>query len=663
MSEETIKEVLSEFGLTERETEVYIFLAKHDVQKGGEISKQLKMPTALVYRILKNLEKKGVVESTLESPVRFTAVPFETILELSIKAKRDEAELIEKRKSSLLQYWRRISKTPLEPEPAKFVVIEGNRRIYRKIAEMVEKAQSNFSAIVTVSDLMRSEQFGILDSINVRAKKLKEKFHFLIDLSKKDLKAVSLLIEKLEPNFDIRARNPVLALALFPRIVIRDSEEILLFISPKNERSANKQNVCIYTDCWSIVQAFTSVFEELWRTSTRIEEKMAEIKAGKPTPATLVITDEEVAKEKYGQIVNAAENEIVIMTSARDLVLLSKKVIPIEDLSKRNISIRIMAPIINENLSYAEKLSKYCEIRHVATSYQGTTLVDSKHLFQLRASSPNQEDPEQLYSFENAFYTTDSTYVQKIKNTIEDTWNNSYPLSTVALSPALRSHTSGKRSMEEKRDLKTLPERLLKAAQIHKSLGRAVIGEIIISPPSHLNMPDTRICAMNFDKESSHGEGDMLRVDLWLNTPKGEIFVPVAIVTDACPEIVAIQKEKWEGTPAGENILSVNPEELQVWSKGKTLFAGWTKPIPLVSPKYKLDPACILFEAFGDELHLTTSHALPSGWVMGTEWDGFQAFTTYIGTSWKYSGPGISGTVGKMIFMESAPKKGNKISL
>ena len=88
MSEETIKEILNEFGLTNREAEIYIFLAKYGVHKGGEISKQTKLPKSLVYRVLKRLERKGVVETTLESPTRFTAMPFETVLEMNIKTKR-----------------------------------------------------------------------------------------------------------------------------------------------------------------------------------------------------------------------------------------------------------------------------------------------------------------------------------------------------------------------------------------------------------------------------------------------------------------------------------------------------------------------------------------------------------------------------------------------
>jgi hypothetical protein len=63
-----------------------------------------------------------------------------------------------------------------------------------------------------------------------------------------------------------------------------------------------------------------------------------------------------------------------------------------------------------------------------------------------------------------------------------------------------------------------------------------------------------------------------------------------------------------------------------------------------------------MFEAFGDEIHSTISYQLPSGYFMGIEFDGFQAFTTYIGPSWKYSGPGIYGTVGDFLLVIAKPE-------
>ena len=77
MSIEVIKETLRNFGLTEKEAEIYIFIARYGAQTSGEIAKNTKTHRPHIYRILKSLQKKGVIESTLESPARFTITPFE----------------------------------------------------------------------------------------------------------------------------------------------------------------------------------------------------------------------------------------------------------------------------------------------------------------------------------------------------------------------------------------------------------------------------------------------------------------------------------------------------------------------------------------------------------------------------------------------------------
>ena len=104
----SIKKVLRDFGLTEKEAEIYILLAKSGVLRGGEIVARSRKHRAQVYRILKILQPRGLVETTLEAPTRFTAVPFEAFLDLNIRAKRDEAALIEKEKQELLVDWNRI---------------------------------------------------------------------------------------------------------------------------------------------------------------------------------------------------------------------------------------------------------------------------------------------------------------------------------------------------------------------------------------------------------------------------------------------------------------------------------------------------------------------------------------------------------------------------
>ena len=204
MSKETIKKALKDFGLTDREAEVYILLAKHGVLTGGELSKWSRIKRPNVYRVLKSLQKKGLVESTLEAPTRFSSVSFESILDKNIMAKQEEVSSLEKAKKSLLDDWNKIGGTTIKPEIGKFVVVEGNRRIYSKISQMIKKTKSHFLAILSVTELARNEQYGVLDDIYDHPLKNKTKFQFLTALSSNQLKAMKLLMPKLGSNLDLK---------------------------------------------------------------------------------------------------------------------------------------------------------------------------------------------------------------------------------------------------------------------------------------------------------------------------------------------------------------------------------------------------------------------------------------------------------------------------
>ena len=98
LSEEDVLKVLNELGLSKRESEVYIFLSQHGMQQVASISTRLKIERVQTYRILKNLQEKGVIEATLEMPTRFVAIPFNTLLDSLVKTKMAEATTLEAKK-------------------------------------------------------------------------------------------------------------------------------------------------------------------------------------------------------------------------------------------------------------------------------------------------------------------------------------------------------------------------------------------------------------------------------------------------------------------------------------------------------------------------------------------------------------------------------------
>ena len=285
MGEKTIKKVLQDFGLTEKEAEIYVFLAKRGALKGGEIARRNKTNKAEVYRILKSLQTKGVIEATLESPTRFVAVKLETVIDLNIRVKLEEAASIENAKKDLLGYWKSINKTELDPQIEKFLVIEGNKKIYPKIAQMINETKSQLSTISSVAGLVQADLLGLFDAAFNHPLKSKLQFRFLTELSKQNVDAIKTILKgRPSGSFRFKGRNPDLGLRLFPRMVIRDDEEIMFYITPKADKPATEiGDACFWTNCKSLVHAFGGVFDELWRNAIDIQKRLADIENGTVT--------------------------------------------------------------------------------------------------------------------------------------------------------------------------------------------------------------------------------------------------------------------------------------------------------------------------------------------------------------------------------------------
>ncbi len=252
----------------------------------------MKRHTAQIYRILRILQTKGLLESTLEAPVRFKAIPFETVLDLSIKAKRNEAAQMEKTKDEIASYWRSIRQPEIEKALEKFVVIEGNTKIYPKIAQMIKETEKQLSATVTVPGLFRADQFGLFDAILTHPLRSEIAFRFLTDASAQNLSLVKNLPQKLPKiMFRFGAKGQEAGQPLSPRMVLRDREEALFFITPRNGASdAGKDEVVLWTDCRELVLAFAGTFEEMWQQeSTTGRAIAAEISK---TTQTLMIEDD-----------------------------------------------------------------------------------------------------------------------------------------------------------------------------------------------------------------------------------------------------------------------------------------------------------------------------------------------------------------------------------
>jgi sugar-specific transcriptional regulator TrmB len=83
-------ETLICLGLTERQAKVYLALVRMGISKVDAISLGSTVHRSEVYRVVADLEKKGLVHVKLSTPKLFSAVPITDAVEILIKRRKDE---------------------------------------------------------------------------------------------------------------------------------------------------------------------------------------------------------------------------------------------------------------------------------------------------------------------------------------------------------------------------------------------------------------------------------------------------------------------------------------------------------------------------------------------------------------------------------------------
>ena len=96
---------LESLGLKRLDAEVYVYLAQHDPKKARDIAKASETYKRQLYRSLKSLQRKGMISASQERPARFSAVPFDKVLDQFMEGNREEANRVEEDKEKILSIW------------------------------------------------------------------------------------------------------------------------------------------------------------------------------------------------------------------------------------------------------------------------------------------------------------------------------------------------------------------------------------------------------------------------------------------------------------------------------------------------------------------------------------------------------------------------------
>ncbi|MDH5770905.1 MAG: MEDS domain-containing protein, partial [Candidatus Bathyarchaeota archaeon] len=241
-------------------------VAKLGIVTVAEASKASQVRREDVYRILPKLEKMGLLERILGTPVKIRAIPVEEALYILVEREQDIANrrvsaLMSKKEKFLKEYKQLTVKTM--SEDAHFSLISNREGIMGKELTMVKKAKTAVDIITSRGKL--SQFFNNYDEAIKKAANKGIKVRMVLNVTE-HADSIPMIIKEYESS-----RAPVelkYTDHATSHYMIVDDKEVLVATSVQ---STIGENPYLWTDDSSLIGLLLKNFEVLWHSSVKLE--------------------------------------------------------------------------------------------------------------------------------------------------------------------------------------------------------------------------------------------------------------------------------------------------------------------------------------------------------------------------------------------------------
>jgi HTH-type transcriptional regulator, sugar sensing transcriptional regulator len=253
-----IYSVLTRFKFSKNEVKVYLYLARYGAQKAQKIAESLGVHRTEAYKILRTLENKGVIYRILERPMKFTAVPFEKVLDTEIEKIRQRAHQLEKKKSELLSLWNSLPKaSETETEKETLQVLEGKKQISARITEILRLSTKKLNAVVSDRHLIGIYNSPFFEELEALSKKRDMEVKILTEYSTTSM----FVLEQVDlSNCDFT----FLHLKGQPSYILSDAGYMILLMENEDGKF-----YAIETNYDSMLKSYGNLFDLLWQSQDR----------------------------------------------------------------------------------------------------------------------------------------------------------------------------------------------------------------------------------------------------------------------------------------------------------------------------------------------------------------------------------------------------------
>ena len=261
-----LAEELSEYGITRNQAKVYIVAAKFGIASISQISRISNIPREEVYRLLPKLENMGLIEKTVERPMRVKASNLTTVLSILISQKRDtilrEISKLEQKRDRILDEFEKLNMVSKSSESAHVTLIRQRQAIIQKIVTMIEDSKKTVSLSITRDQFIQF--FTSYRSQIIRALNRDVEFRVVLENTEYS-ESIEEFLKELEKMGRITIRFVDQQQSHY---ILKDYEQALVSTSMKHAAFGNKINM--WTDDKELINLSKENFEIMWLTSKDI---------------------------------------------------------------------------------------------------------------------------------------------------------------------------------------------------------------------------------------------------------------------------------------------------------------------------------------------------------------------------------------------------------
>lgn len=260
LQEEAVQTLVN-LGLTVLQAKVYVALAKLGASTGRTTAKEAKVASQDVYRVLIELQEKGLVEKIIARPNKYRPIPLQDGFSVLLKHKAYEYKEIEKKTAEILDRFRTNHQENTTAKECEFAMITTKdaclRRLNKAAAITTKKS-------VDVIDSWDSFKYSIVVYAEqiIKGAKKNVRFRFITD-KPKDGETVPKIFQTWKKNGYVQLRH--IPTQPPTSIRIEDREQVTICIMTTGHAV---EAPSLFSDNPCLVAILQDYFERVWSEAT-----------------------------------------------------------------------------------------------------------------------------------------------------------------------------------------------------------------------------------------------------------------------------------------------------------------------------------------------------------------------------------------------------------